>query len=148
MANYSQELAQDAVCQSHAGHMTGLWFLPARPLRLNTNEWMNKNCVKLTSFLTQCSQIKKPWMMMIKIICLGIIISSENIMRGQSTKACISIEWLTRLAAPMHVQLSEGEKINEFCCYRRTFYNAHSDVIACVRKWTARRSVVVHVSSK
>jgi len=29
MANYSQELAQDAVCQSHTGHMTGLWFLPS-----------------------------------------------------------------------------------------------------------------------
>ena len=41
MANYPQELAQDAVCQSHTGHMTGLWFLPTRPLRLNTNEWMN-----------------------------------------------------------------------------------------------------------
>ena len=41
MANYPQELAQDAVCQSHTGHMTGLWFLPARPIRLNTNEWMN-----------------------------------------------------------------------------------------------------------
>jgi hypothetical protein len=38
MANYPQELAQGAVCQSHTGHMTGLWFLPARPLRLNTNE--------------------------------------------------------------------------------------------------------------
>ena len=37
MANYPQELAQDAVCQSHIGHMTGLWFLPTRPLRLNTN---------------------------------------------------------------------------------------------------------------
>ena len=37
-----QELAQDAVCQSHTGHMTGLWFLPTRPLRLNTNEWMNE----------------------------------------------------------------------------------------------------------
>ena len=36
MAKYPQELAQDAVCQSHTGHMTGLWFLPARPLRLNT----------------------------------------------------------------------------------------------------------------
>jgi len=36
MANYPQELAQDAVCQSHTGHITGLWFLPARPLRLNT----------------------------------------------------------------------------------------------------------------
>jgi len=22
-------LAQDAVCQSHTGHMTGLWFLPS-----------------------------------------------------------------------------------------------------------------------
>ena len=42
MANYPQGLAQDAVCQSHTGHMTGLWFLPARPLRLNTNEWMNE----------------------------------------------------------------------------------------------------------
>ena len=27
MENYPQELAQDAVCQSHTGHMTGLWFL-------------------------------------------------------------------------------------------------------------------------
>ena len=33
MANYPQELAQDALCQSHTGYMTGLWFLP---LRLNT----------------------------------------------------------------------------------------------------------------
>ena len=41
MANYPQELAQDAVCQNHTGHMTGLWFLPARPLRLNTKERMN-----------------------------------------------------------------------------------------------------------
>jgi len=29
MANYPQELAQDAVCQIHTGHMTGLWFLPS-----------------------------------------------------------------------------------------------------------------------
>ena len=41
MANYPQELAQDAVCQSHTGHMTGLWYLPARPLRLNTTERTN-----------------------------------------------------------------------------------------------------------
>jgi len=38
MANYPQELAQDAVCQSHTGHMTWLWFQPAQSLRLNTNE--------------------------------------------------------------------------------------------------------------
>ena len=38
MANYPQELAQDAVCQKHTVHMTGLWFLPARPQRLITNE--------------------------------------------------------------------------------------------------------------
>jgi len=29
MANYLQKLAQDAVCQSHTSHMTGLWFLPS-----------------------------------------------------------------------------------------------------------------------
>jgi len=29
MANYPQELSQDAVCQSHTGHKTGLWFLPS-----------------------------------------------------------------------------------------------------------------------
>ena len=33
MANYPQELAQDAECQSHTGHMTGLWFLATRPLK-------------------------------------------------------------------------------------------------------------------
>ena len=42
MENYPQELAQDTVCQSHTVQMNGLWFLPTRPLRLNTNEWMNK----------------------------------------------------------------------------------------------------------
>jgi len=31
MANYPQELVQIAVCQSHIGHITGLWFLPTRP---------------------------------------------------------------------------------------------------------------------
>ena len=41
MANYPQELAQDAVCHSHTGHMSGLWFLPTRPLRLTTKEWKN-----------------------------------------------------------------------------------------------------------
>jgi len=29
------------VCQSPTGHMTGLWFLSSRHLRLNTNEWMS-----------------------------------------------------------------------------------------------------------
>jgi len=33
MANYPQELAQDAVYQSHTGHMTGLWFLPSPALK-------------------------------------------------------------------------------------------------------------------
>ena len=53
MANYPQELAQDAVFQSHTGHMTGLWFLPARPLRLNTNERMNlkKGTISVKKFL-------------------------------------------------------------------------------------------------
>ena len=46
IANYPQELAQDAVCQSHTGHMTGLWFLPTQPLRLNTNELMK--CLQTT----------------------------------------------------------------------------------------------------
>ena len=41
MANYPQERVQDAVCQSRTGHMTGIWFLPTRPLRLNTTELMN-----------------------------------------------------------------------------------------------------------
>jgi len=50
MANYPQELAQDAVCQSHTGHMTGFLFLPARPLRLKTNERMNE-------FECQCTDI-------------------------------------------------------------------------------------------
>ena len=44
MANYPQELAQDAMRQSYTSHMTGLWLLPARPLRLSTNEWMT--CLK------------------------------------------------------------------------------------------------------
>ena len=33
-----KNLPRMQVCQSHTGHMTWLWFLPTRPLRLNTNE--------------------------------------------------------------------------------------------------------------
>ena len=46
MANYPQELAQDAVCQSHTGHMTGLWFLPSPALKAEY-EWMNEASVSL-----------------------------------------------------------------------------------------------------
>ena len=52
MTNYPQELAQDAVCQSHTGHMTGLWFLPARPLRLNTNEWWYRKLLGIFNVLS------------------------------------------------------------------------------------------------
>jgi hypothetical protein len=41
------------VCQSHTGHMTGLWFLPTRPLRLNNNKWMRIPLIKLTVFLEE-----------------------------------------------------------------------------------------------
>ena len=37
------------MCQSHTGHMTGLWFLPARPLRLNINEWYVIRISKITA---------------------------------------------------------------------------------------------------
>ena len=61
--NYPQEFAQDAVCQNHTGHRTGLWFLPTRPLRLNTNEWINEwiHCIRhqsstsITIHDTRCS---------------------------------------------------------------------------------------------
>ena len=64
MANYLQELAQDAVCQCTC-HMTGLWFLPARSLRLNTNEWMNHTWSKLTP--TSCPV---RWTQYIPLKCL------------------------------------------------------------------------------
>ena len=37
----TKNLLRMQCARSHTGHMTGLWFLPTRPLRLNTNEWMN-----------------------------------------------------------------------------------------------------------
>ena len=66
MANYPQE--QDAVCHSHTGHMTGLWFLPTRPLRLNTNEWMNEcihicgpSCKSITNYMALlCVEVDRP----------------------------------------------------------------------------------------
>jgi len=53
MANYPQEIARDAVCQSHTGHMIGLWFLPARPLRPNTNE-----CIYIHIYIYKVFKIK------------------------------------------------------------------------------------------
>jgi len=61
MANYPQELVQDAVCQSHTGHMTVLWFLPTRPLRLNTNELMNL-------WMSRCHRYLRVSLLSIKIM--------------------------------------------------------------------------------
>ena len=55
MANYPQEISQDAVCKSHTGHIIGLWFLLARPLRLNTNEWMNEASVHTWILVHECN---------------------------------------------------------------------------------------------
>jgi hypothetical protein len=41
MATYPYELAQDAVCQSHTGRLTELWFLPNWPKGWTLmNEWI------------------------------------------------------------------------------------------------------------
>jgi len=51
MANYPQELAQDAAYQSHTGHLTGLWFLPKLTQGLNTNNNKNNNLVSFKTCL-------------------------------------------------------------------------------------------------
>ena len=62
MAHYPQERAQDAVCQSHTGQMTGLWFLPTRPLRLNTNEWLKGGqCLGLSTLPPSCADCFEIW---------------------------------------------------------------------------------------
>ena len=45
MANYPQEVAQNAAYQSHTGRLTGLWFPPKLAQGLNTN---NKNNNKIS----------------------------------------------------------------------------------------------------
>jgi len=42
MANYPQKLAHDAVCQSHTGHMTGLWFMPSPAFKAEYQCMMNE----------------------------------------------------------------------------------------------------------
>ena len=86
-------------------------------------------------------------MMITGIICLRIIISCENVMRVWSANTRISVESLTQMAVTIYLSVSE-KKYNEFCFYGRIFYNVHSKVIACVSKWSARRSAMVHISSK
>jgi hypothetical protein len=53
MANYPQELAQDAAYQSHTSHLTELWSLPKLAQGLNTfnnnNNNNNNNITRLTS---------------------------------------------------------------------------------------------------
>ena len=58
MANYPQELAQDAVCQSRTGQMTGLWFLSARPVRLNSNECMNCKCMRVALVIQRAVRMR------------------------------------------------------------------------------------------
>jgi len=43
MANYPQELAQDAAYQSHTGRLTGLWFQPKLAQGLNTTTTTTTN---------------------------------------------------------------------------------------------------------
>ena len=40
-----KDLSRIQVCQSHTGHMIGLWILQAHPLRLHTNELTNSRKV-------------------------------------------------------------------------------------------------------
>ena len=61
MANYPKELAQDAVCQSHTGHMTGLWFLPALPLRLNINDNAGTVTCKGVGKVCPCARHEGAW---------------------------------------------------------------------------------------
>ena len=61
MANYPQELAQDAVCQCHTGHMTGLWFLPSPALRLITNEWITHKVKRNNWFKTRNFRFQLTW---------------------------------------------------------------------------------------
>jgi len=68
MANYPQELVQDAVCQSHTGHMTGLWFLPNRPLRLNTSEKIpNNKTAKQTVSPPNGIKVAYKWLLIIQV---------------------------------------------------------------------------------
>ena len=45
MANYPEELAQDAAYQSHTSRLTRLWFLPKIAQGLNNNNNNNCECV-------------------------------------------------------------------------------------------------------
>jgi hypothetical protein len=53
MANYPQELAQDAAYQSHTGLLTGLWFLPELAQGLNNNNNNNNNNNAILSLIFQ-----------------------------------------------------------------------------------------------
>ena len=69
MANYPQELAQDAVCQSHTSHMTGLWSLPTRPVWLNTNERIGRpNITNVIEFILKRQQNLPLSIQMIKLL--------------------------------------------------------------------------------
>ena len=80
MANYPQELAQDAVCQSHTAHMTGLWFLPARPLRLKTNELTsNSPYVVWTDRVLPCHILLQAFQLQVSLTWLCVCSTLRNI---------------------------------------------------------------------
>ena len=89
MANYPQELAQDAVCQSHTGHMTGLWFLPARPLRLNTNEWYQ-----------YINTMLKPFTALHQITCVWVAPKLQNVAYHWASRCILFDHSLTSSCKP------------------------------------------------
>jgi len=100
MENYPQELAQDAVCQSHTGHMTGLWFLPTRLLRLNSNEWMNFH-----KYWTEIHDVTTIWKMNICSFIVALNAFDVLPQSGTSYKICLrgvggngSIAWTSAVS--------------------------------------------------
>ena len=119
MTNYPQELAQDAVCQSHTGHMTVLWFLPTQPLRLNTNEWMNYKTYNTPCFFFNlCNAVTEFKTLYISSFCILKIL---NMLVKILSCSPFNICWLQNTAHAHCTLDTQGYKHLPRICYSYCF---------------------------
>ena len=136
MANYPQELAQDAVFQSHTGHITGLWFLPARPLRLNSNEWKNEwVCMFLYSEFKNCGLL----------VCVSSIrmpnSTVELLFKYLKYAVCMQSDIMCHVVCWDWCLMSVPFE----CYFSLIFTFPIRSVIDCRQKWTKWRSSYVNI---
>jgi hypothetical protein len=122
-----QELAQDAVCQSHTGRLTGYWFLLKRPKGwILMNEWIMERFTGPYSVVTEGIWINGYWF--------------RNV-------ACVHVSWLCQFLRWGVVSPSSSPKLKDhpLSAVRDYLFNISVATLRTVGRFSIRNPRTRHV---